>query len=104
MEKTATRDGGMRVSRSITQFMDFNFEQRKQGNHEAIKETMGITGKSYSFQIRRDEYIRGMWNVNGDRKAGGSRLETLEEMQWSRPTVRQKDASKTEGGGRSTKQ
>ena len=30
-------------------------------------------------------------------KAGGSRLEKLEEMQWS--TVRQKDASETEGEG-----
>ena len=34
---------------------------------------------------------------NGDHKAGGSRLDKLEEMQWT--TVRQKDASETEGEG-----
>ena len=40
-----------------------------------------------------------MWYGNGDHKAGVSRLEKLEEMQWSRPTVRKKDASETEGEG-----
>ena len=53
---------------------------------------------SYSFQIPRDEHIRGRWCGNGDHKAGGSRLEKSEEkMQWS--TVEQEDASETAGEG-----
>ena len=39
-------------------------------------------------------YWRGRWYGNWDHKAGGSRLEKLEEIQ--RSTVRQKDASETE--------
>ena len=82
----------MEVSRPKTQFMDFTFVQtRKQ---RALKYTRGITGKSYSFQMPRDEYRRGMWYANGDHKAGGLRLDKLEEIQWS--TLRQKDASETE--------
>ena len=42
-------------------------------------------------------YGRGRWYGNWDHKARGSRLEKLEEMQ--RSTVRQKDASETEGEG-----
>ena len=38
-----------------------------------------------------------MWYGNGDHKTGGSRLEKLEDIQWS--TVRQKDASETEREG-----
>ena len=61
----------------------------------ARKDTRGGTGKSNSLQIPRNEYGRGRWYGNWDHKAGGSRLEKLEEMQ--RSTVRQKDASETEG-------
>ena len=56
----------------------------------ARKYNRGRTGKSYSSQMHRDEYKRGMWYGNGDHKAGGSRLEKFEEMQWSSSTVRQK--------------
>ena len=44
-----------------------------------------------------DRYRRGRRYGNGGHKAGRSRLEKLEEMQWS--IVRQKDASETEGEG-----
>ena len=70
------------------------------------RETDNILGdlerESYSFQISRDEYRRGMCYGNGDHKADGSMLEKLEEMQ-KLSIVRQKDASETERG-RSTKQ
>ena len=38
------------------------------------------TGKSYSFQMPRDEYRRGMLCENGDGRVNGIRLEKLEEM------------------------
>ena len=62
--------------------MDFAFEQNEQGNQERVN-ILREELETYSFQIPRDEYIRGMWYENGDHKESRSRLEKLEEMQWS---------------------
>ena len=74
--------------------MDFTFEQNEQRNEDPLtilgEERERVTHFKYLRTTIEEEY---MWY----RKAGGSRLETSEEMQWC--TVRQKDARDTEGEG-----
>ena len=63
----------MRVSRPKTRFMDFTFEHSEQGNRMSLNILGEELGReSYSFQIPRDEYRRGMWYVNGDHKRVGA--------------------------------
>ena len=71
---------GMRVSRPITKFMDFTFEQIEKGNLEPLQigPTRGRTRKSYSLQIPRYEYRNGMRYGNGDHKAGRNRMDKRE--------------------------
>ena len=95
--RKSLEERGMRVSRPKTQFMDFNFEQSRQGNREPVK----ILGEELE-RVTHFEYLGTSMEEEGGmeteitiHKAGGSRLEKLEEMQ--RSTVRQKDTSETEG-------
>ena len=94
--RKSLEDRGMRVSRPKTQFMELNFEHNQQGNREPVKILRGelerVTHLKYLGTSMEEE-----GGMETDHKAGGSRLEKLEEMQ--RSTVRQKDASETEGEG-----
>ena len=65
----------MSVSRPKIQIMYFTFQQ-EQGNQEPLNILVEERGReSYSFQIPRDEYRKGMWDGNGNHKrvATGSR-------------------------------
>ena len=94
--RKSLEERGMRISRPRTQFMDFKFEQNQQGNREPVK----ILGEELE-RVTNFKYLGTSMEEEGgmetEMKAGGSRLEKLEEMQ--RSTVRQKDASETEGEG-----
>ena len=94
--RKSLEERGMRISRPKTQFMDFNFEKNQQGNREPVnilgEELERVTHFKY---LGPSIYGRGRWYGNWDHKACGSRLDKLEKMQ--RSSVRQKDASETEG-------
>ena len=95
--RKALEERGMRVSRPKTQFMDFSFEQNAQGNRPQVKflgeEVERVTHFKYLGTSIEEERRDG----DCDSEASGSRVDELEEMQWS--VVWQEDAGEAEGEG-----
>ena len=86
----------MRLSRPKTQYVDFAFERNEQiGNREPIKNKMGGTGMSSSFQIPRDEY-RGVAQIDLVRACDEERRRTHTEESVEGRYTREKEERTTE--------
>ena len=80
--RKALEERGMRVSRPKTQFMEFSFEQNAQGNRPQVQ----ILGEEVE-RVTHFKYLGTSIEEEGgmetDSEASGSRVDELEEMQWS---------------------